>query len=165
MTDKKQLEALLKSVASGKTSVEEAALQLREIPYDDLSSEDRERFIAASLLSCKDSTAPQALAEWTKNELTEDDIQDIRAKNNDILKDVEKISTHPLYHIAVKHGASKYLLDKLSDVLSGNEAEEMTEAVSEPAEMDAEEDGEKEAFSYVHDPRDNPKAMRDIVEI
>lgn len=36
MTDKKQLEALLKSVASGKTSVEEAALQLREIPYDDL---------------------------------------------------------------------------------------------------------------------------------
>ena len=36
MTDKKLLEALLKSVASGKTSVEEAALQLREIPYDDL---------------------------------------------------------------------------------------------------------------------------------
>lgn len=90
---------------------------LKKIPYDDLSSEDRDRFIAAALLSCKDSTAPQALAEWTKNELTEEDIQDIRAKNNDILKDVEKISTHPLYHIAVKHGASKYLLDKLEEIL------------------------------------------------
>ena len=29
---------------------------LKKIPYDDLSSEDRERFIAAALLSCKDST-------------------------------------------------------------------------------------------------------------
>lgn len=90
---------------------------LKKIPYDDLSAEDRERFIAAALLSCKDSTAPQALAEWTKNELTEDDIQDIRAKNNDILKDVEKISKHPLYHIAAKHGASTYLLDKLEEIL------------------------------------------------
>lgn len=36
MTDKKELEALLQEVASGKTSVEEAALQIREVPYDDL---------------------------------------------------------------------------------------------------------------------------------
>ena len=34
--DKKELEALLEEVASGKTSVEEAALQLREVPFDDL---------------------------------------------------------------------------------------------------------------------------------
>ena len=34
--DKRELEALLEQVAAGKTSVEEAALQLREVPYDDL---------------------------------------------------------------------------------------------------------------------------------
>ena len=34
--DKRELEVLLEQVAAGKTSVEEAALQLREVPYDDL---------------------------------------------------------------------------------------------------------------------------------
>ena len=34
--DKRELEVLLEQVAAGKTSVEEAALQLREVPFDDL---------------------------------------------------------------------------------------------------------------------------------
>lgn len=34
--DKRELETLLEQVAAGKTSVEQASLQLREVPYDDL---------------------------------------------------------------------------------------------------------------------------------
>ena len=34
--DKRELEALLEEVAAGKTSVQEASLQLREVPFDDL---------------------------------------------------------------------------------------------------------------------------------
>ena len=36
MKDKKELKSLLEEVAAGKVSVEDAALQLREVPFDDL---------------------------------------------------------------------------------------------------------------------------------
>lgn len=90
---------------------------LKKIPYDELSQEDKDKFIPAALLSCKDLEASQAISEWTKAELSLEDLADIRAKNKDCLKDVDKISNHPLYHIAVKHGASKYLLDRLEEIL------------------------------------------------
>lgn len=90
---------------------------LKKIKYENLDQDDALTFAAAAYNSCKDEDRINAILEWSGSGLLEDDIKDEAKKQKELFKKPMKVSEHPLYEIAFRHGASKYLLDKLEEIM------------------------------------------------